>query len=109
MKSSRKLSGFLLLSLTFFFSSEAFNRNLPYKQLTECKEYQIQGQYLYRDSFTILDFKNNKPYENEIFRLKFYVLTRNDAHIMITNEPEAQGGDPVYEIGKFSSLTKKLF
>lgn len=104
MNSNEKLSAFVLLLLTCLSSNQAFNPNLSYKRLTECKEYQIQGQYLYRDSLTISDFKNNKPYDNEIFRLKFYVLTRNDAHIMITNEPGAQGGDAVYEMGKFDFL-----
>lgn len=79
----------------------AYNANISLSLLLECKEYQIDDQYKYRDAFTILDMKNNKPYENEIFRLKFYVFTKADAHILISNEPKVHPEDPAYEIGLY--------
>lgn len=79
----------------------AFNPNLSYKDFAGCKEYQIDEGYNYKDAFVISDMKNNKPFENEIFRMKFFVFTRNDAHLLITNEPRAQVGDPSYEIGGY--------
>lgn len=96
MCSNRIRCFFLLIYVKF---SIGFNSNIPFNVFSECKEYQIDGDYNYRDAFAISNMKNNKPYENEIFRLKFYVFTRNDAHILITNEPRAQVGDPAYEIG----------
>lgn len=80
----------------------AYNENISLSVFSQCKEYQIDGQYKYREAFTILDMKNNKPYENEIFRLKFYVFTKQDAHILISNEPKVHIGEPAYEIGLYT-------
>lgn len=91
---------FALLITSVLSSTQAYNTNLSYSVLSECKEYQIDGQYKYRDAFTILDMKNNKPFENEIFRLKLYVFTKQDAHILISNEPKVHKGESAYEIGK---------
>lgn len=88
-------------------SISAFNANLPYSVLSQCKEYQIDEGYNYKDAFAISDLKNNKPFENEIFRMKFYVFTTNDAHMLITNEPKAQVGDPAYEIGGYLCVFPK--
>lgn len=83
----------------------AFNPKLPYSVLSECKEY-FAGEFSnYDDAFAISDMKNNKPFENEIYRMKFYVFTRHNAHILITNEPKAQTNDAAYEIGGY--LIKK--
>uniref|UniRef100_T1GCQ2 Farnesoic acid O-methyl transferase domain-containing protein n=1 Tax=Megaselia scalaris TaxID=36166 RepID=T1GCQ2_MEGSC len=89
---------FALLITSVLSSTQAYNTNLSYSVLSECKEYQIDGQYKYRDAFTILDMKNNKPFENEIFRLKLYVFTKQDAHILISNEPRVHKGESAYEI-----------
>lgn len=85
----------------------AFNVDLPYSVLSQCKEYRIDDDYSYRDPFNISAMQNNKPFNNEIFRLKFYVFTRNDAHLLITNLPKVQVKEPAYEIGRF--FYKKLF
>lgn len=82
----------------------AYNANLSLSLLSKCKEYQIDDKYKYRDASTILDMKNNRPFENEIFRLKFYVFTKQDAHILISNEPKVHIGDPAYEIGAYYLL-----
>ncbi|KAL5274377.1 hypothetical protein ACFFRR_000858 [Megaselia abdita] len=75
-----------------------FDTNLPYSAFNECKEYRVDGQYVYKDSFNIHGLKNNRPYDNEVFRMKFYVLTDRDANIMISNERKVQNNDNAYEI-----------
>lgn len=81
-----------------------FNVNIPYSALSQCKEYRIEDGYIYREPFNISSMENNKPFSNEIFRLKFYVLTKNDAHLLITNLPKVQIQEPAYEIGRYDSL-----
>lgn len=90
-----------LLSVLFTVSAVfAYNMNLPYSAFNGCKEYRIDGQYLYRDAFTILGLKNNRPYDNEVFRMKLYVFAEKDANILISNEQQVQDNDRAYEIGK---------
>lgn len=79
----------------------AYNTNLSLNAFLQCKEYQIDGEYKYREAFAIRDLKNNQPFENEVFRMKFYVFARSDAHILITNETSVHIGDPAYEIGLY--------
>lgn len=79
----------------------AYNANLSLDVLSQCQEYQIDGEYKYREAFEIMDMKNNKPYENEVFRLKFYVFTLSYAHILISNQSSVDIGDPAYEIGAY--------
>lgn len=79
----------------------SYNVDIPYSVLSKCKEYSIEEGYNYRKPFNISAMENNKPFSNEIFRLKFYVFTRNDAHLLITNLPKVQIYEPGYEIGKY--------
>lgn len=97
---SKQLSVFIILSCAC--SILAYNRNISINAFSQCKEYQIDGEYKYKEAFEIDQMKNNQPYDNEIFRLKFFVFTRNDAHILISNEPSIHIGDPAYEIGGYS-------
>lgn len=83
-----------LLGLTF-----AYNRTLPYSALDGCKEHRIEKGYDYT-TFRISELENNKPFDNEVIRLKFYVFCNNDGHLLISNEPNVQRGDRAYEIGK---------
>lgn len=92
---------FLIINFVF-----AFNANLPYSAFNGCREYRIDGQYIYKDAFNIKNFRNNRPYDNEIFRMKFYVLTDRDANIMISNVEKVQDNEPVYEISKCCNLFK---
>lgn len=85
--------------LLFISFTSGFNTSLPYNAFDGCKEYRIDGQYIYKEAFSILGLKNNRPYDNEVFRMKFYVLTDRDANIMISNEQKSQTNDRVYEIG----------
>lgn len=94
---------FSIIGLTF-----GYNRTLPYSALDGCKEHRIEKGYVYT-TFRISELKNNKPLENQVLRLKFYVFCHNDGHIMLSSEPNAQIGDNAYEIGKINGSTKRKF
>lgn len=93
----RKLCFLTLLS--FSVSVFGFNRTIPHSALIDCKEHRIEKGYNYR-TYRISDFQNNKPLSDEVLRMKMYVFCTNDGHILVSNEPNIQWGDPGYEIGK---------
>lgn len=90
---------FLFWNLTIAFAYKEFNVSLS--ELQECKEYKIQTRsgYLYKKFYEIeSDFNNANNHTDYLIRLKFYVQTTNDAHILLSTTDHPGPKDRVYEI-----------
>lgn len=85
-----------LVSATLIHLAVSHNKNISYKTLLECQEYQLDGPNVnsYKDFFELVKFKNNKLSEREHFRIKMYVLATEDAKILLKS-----AGSSAYEIG----------
>lgn len=107
-----RLHFLLLLSAALLQVAVSYNKNISYKNLLECQEYQLDGANVnsYKDFFELVKFKNNKFSEREHFRIKIYVLATEDAKILLKSS-----GSSAYEIGRFplfkhlNNLLNKLF
>ncbi|XP_055837523.1 uncharacterized protein LOC129905916 [Episyrphus balteatus] len=89
----------LFAILSRFGDSDANKFNISYSQLDTCKEYFIEsGDHKYKDYFQISSMNNPKLEDNQRLHLKFFVMTRMDAHILLSEFENQTCSDPVYEI-----------
>lgn len=86
----------LLLSAALLHLVVSYKKDISYKNLLECEEYQLDGPNVnsYKDFFELVKFQNNKFSEREHFRIKIYVLATADAKILLKST-----GSTAYEIG----------
>lgn len=90
---------FLFWNLTIAFAYKEFNVSLS--DLQDCKDYKIQTRsgYVYKKFYEIeSDFINANNHSDYLIRLKFYVQTTNDAHILLSTTDHPGPKDRVYEI-----------
>lgn len=87
-----------LLTAALLHLAVCYNKNISYKTLLECQEYQLDGPNVnsYKDFFELVKFHNNKLSEREHFRIKIYVLATEDAKILLKST-----GSSAYEIGRY--------
>ncbi|XP_055837522.1 uncharacterized protein LOC129905915 isoform X2 [Episyrphus balteatus] len=89
----------LFAILSRFGDSDANKFNISYAQLDTCKEYTIaSGYYKYKDFFQISSMNNTKLEDDQRLHLKFFVMTRKDAHILLSEFENQSYSDPFYEI-----------
>lgn len=75
--------------------------NVSHSDLVDCKEYKILPRigYAYKKFFELSnDFNNGNNHSDYLFRLKFYVQTDHDAHILLSSSDLPGPKERVYEI-----------
>lgn len=66
----------------------AFNEHISYSEFLNCKEFRSPANSRYETQyFSIKSFENNKPTENDFFRIKFFILASTNVSITLIDNP----------------------
>lgn len=98
----------LVLTILGTISNTLCGKVVPLTKLVTCKEYDSTATPVCQHFFPINIFKNYVSSEYKLY-LKFYVMARNDANIVLSNDINTNNRSTQYITGKYPNYRQNAF